>query len=497
MEEQEFTIDLLEVLHIVKRHSLQIIKVTVGCLVLACLYLLLIAKPVYESEALLRIRLPKGISSSPLSGFEGGSVALIQQQMSTLAELLVSQDVVKPVMEEEARENEKIREHAKAKLAYESYAKRIKTTPVKNTEILKISVTGETAEDAQKTSQRLLASFMQKITLVGNTEQTKNRKFLEQRTVAAKENLEKAEAELEKFKTVHKLTSPSDSANTSMDRIKSMENQLVSNQIALETAQAKLAAVDAQLANAGAASADNQTVQQYNEQLAKLEQTRIAYLEKYTEKHPRMIELNDRITNLKQKVAEEKARVANLQAPSDNKVHQELVAKKFASQTEVAVAQQKAESLRKVLAKDNEDFDKYTALQKEYARLAREASVAKDIHAMLAKRVEEAKIAELMQQNNVQVVNEPTLPEKPARPKKSQVLALAALLGLLFSTGFYVLRGLMHPVIRREQDVENHLGLVVLGCIPDVAALVNQTDVQAEEAESGFFGKVKGFLWKK
>ena len=490
MEEQEFTIDLLEVLDIVKRHSRQIAKATLGGLVLACLYLLF-AKPVYESETLLRISLPKGIGSSPLSGIDGGNVQLIQQQMNTLAEVLVSQDVVKPVVAEETRKN------PKAKLAYETFIKRIKTTSVKNTELLKINVSGKTPEDAQKINQRLLASFVQKITVIGNTAQAKNRKFLEQRTVSAKENLEKAETELEKFKTEHKLTSPSDSANTSMGRIKSRENELASNQVSLETARAKLAAVDAQLANAGAASADNQTVKQYNEQLAKLEQTRIAYLEKYTEKHPKMIDLNAQIAGLKQKVAEETARVANLQAPSDNKVHQELVAKKFASEIEVAVAQQKAESLRNALAKDNEDFDKYTALQKEFSRLSQEASVAKDIHGMLAKRLEEAKIAEVMQQNNVQVVNEPTLPEKPAKPKKGVVLALAALLGLFLSSGFYVIQELMHPVIRREQDVENHLGLAVLGCIPDAEASTNRTNFQEEETEAGFVGKVKGFLWKK
>ena len=281
-----------------------------------------------------------------------------------------------------------------------------------------------------------------------------------------------------------------------MSHIKSREEQLVSNQVELETAQAKLAAVDAQLANAGAASADNQTVQQYNDQLAKLEQTRIAYKEKYTEKHPKMIDLNEQIASLKQKVAEEQARVANLQAPSDNKVHQELVAQKFASQTEVAVAQQKAESLRTALAKDNADLDKYTELQKDFARLSQEASVAKDIHSMLVKRIEEAKIAEAMQQNNVQVVNEPTLPERPAKPKKAMVLALAALLGLLFSSGYYVLQGLMHPVIRREQDVVNHLGLAVLGCIPDAAAL-DRAEAQDTEAGSGFIGKMKEFLWKK
>ena len=490
MEQERITIDLLDVAKIVKRNLRQIVKVTAGCIILACLYLL-ITKPVYESEALLRIRLPKGIGSSPLSGLDGGNVALVQQQMSTLAEVLVSQDVVKPVMEEEAKEDKE------AKFEYESYVKRIATKPVKDTEILKITISGKTPEEAQKTNQRLLDSFMQKITVIGNTEQTKNRKFLEQRIVSAKENLEKAEMELEKFQTEHKLTSPSDSANTSMGRIKSRENQIVDNQVALETAQAKLAAVDAQLANAGAASADNQTVKQYNEQLAKLEQTRIEYLEKYTEKHPRMIDLNDQIANLKQKVAEETDRVAKLQAPSDNKVHQELVARKFASQTEMAVAQQKAESLRNALAKDNEDLDKYTALQKEYARLAREVSVAKDIHVMLAKRVEEAKIAELMQQNNVQVINEPTLPEKPVKSKKRIILLFSMLLGLFFSSGYYVLQELMHPVIRREQDVENYLGLAVLGCIPDAAAVANRTDGQTAEIESGFFGKVKGFLWKK
>ena len=490
MKEQEFTIDLLEVANVLKRHSRQIIKVAVSCLVLACLYLLL-AKPVYESEAMLQIKAQHGLASSLLNGPEGISVQMIQQRMSTFAQVLTSRGVVEPVMEQEAKET------GEKKLAYESYVKRITASPVKNTEILQITVSGKTAEEAKKTNQRLLESFLQKITVLGNTEETKTRKFLEQRMILAKENLEKAETELEKFKTEHKLTSPSDSANTSMGRIKSRENELVSNQVALETAQAKLAAVDAQLANDGAASADNQTVKQYNEQLAKLEQTRIAYLEKYTEKHPKMIDLNAQIASLKQKVAEETARVANLQAPSDNKVHQELVARKFASQTEVAVAQQKAESLRNALAKDNEDLDKYTALQKEFARLSREATVAKDIHAMLAKRLEEAKIAEVMQQNNVQVVNEPTMPEKPARPKKLLVLALAALLGLLFSSGYYVVQGMMHPLIRREQDVETHLGLAVLGCIPDAVVLSKRADGQTEEAETGFFEKVKGFLWKK
>ena len=74
---------------------------------------------------------------------------------------------------------------------------------------------------------------------------------------------------------------------------------------------------------------------------------------------------------------------------------------------------------------------------------------------------------------------------------------LFMLLGFLFSSGYYVLQGLMHPVIRREQDVENHIGLAVLGCIPDAVALAKRLEVQAEDAESGLIGKMKGLLWKK
>ena len=73
---------------------------------------------------------------------------------------------------------------------------------------------------------------------------------------------------------------------------------------------------------------------------------------------------------------------------------------------------------------------------------------------------------------------------------------LFMLLGFLFSSGYYVLQGLMHPVIRREQDVENHIGLAVLGCIPDAAAL-DRAEAQDTEAGSGFIGKMKEFLWKK
>lgn len=52
--EDEITIDLRELVHIVQKNARFIAKVTGGCIAVAGLYLL-IASPVYESDSLLRI----------------------------------------------------------------------------------------------------------------------------------------------------------------------------------------------------------------------------------------------------------------------------------------------------------------------------------------------------------------------------------------------------------------------------------------------------------
>ena len=44
-------------------------------------------------------------------------------------------------------------------------------------------------------------------------------------------------------------------------------------------------------------------------QLAELETTRISYREKYTDKHPRMIDLEDRIGQLMEKIREERRNI--------------------------------------------------------------------------------------------------------------------------------------------------------------------------------------------
>ena len=469
MEDQEYTIDLMEIVEILSENRKPIAKITGGFIVLAILYLL-VASPVYESEALLRIKQQQGLGKSLLDAATGGSVAMSQQQMSTYEELLKSRGVVIPVIE--ATEEQKNGKYPD----YEQYVqRRIKTSPFKNTELLQVRMTGRTPEEAQTANQLLVTGFLKRMADLTHTEQTATRGFLEERTKSAKAELDKAETALQIYKSDHKITSPSDNAKIFTDRMADTEKQAAANQIALEAAQAKLAAINRQLSGTAAGSADNR------------------------EKHPKMIEINDRIAKLKEKVRQEISKVAALQAPTENSVHQKLVAEKFQAESEVAIAQQKAAALQQIINNNNEALELLPEIEKDYVKVARDSQVANEIYVMLAKRLEEAKVAEVMQPNDVQVVDTPTLPEKPISPRKGRTLALAALLGLLLSSGYSIAKELMNRTIRTEEDVKNYLGLAVMGSIPDEESLTRAMEVhkQIEEKKPGFISKVRDYIWKK
>lgn len=494
MEDQEYTIDLLELFDIVMANLRVVAKIAAGFIAIAILYLL-IASPVYESESLLRITQPQGLGTSLLESAAGGANL---RQMNTYAEILKSRSVVVPVIE--ATETQKNGKYP----AYEGYVQgRITTSPFKDTDILSVKVKANEPGKAQKANQLLLQTFLLRMTDMSRISQTATKNFLQNRADAAKADLDKAETALQQYKIDNKILTPSDSAKLFLDRITLAEKEAAANRINLGVAQAKLNAANSILGGSASFTAENQMVQAYKAELAKLEAERISYLDKYTEKHPRMIELNDQIAELKAKIREEARKVANLQEPSSNAVHQRLVADKFQSEGELIVAQQKAALLQQVIDENNRDMELLPEVEKGYIKVARDAQVASDLYIMLAKRLEESKVAEVMVPTDVQIVDEPTFPETPVAPQKALTLVVAALLGILAGSGMVIAREMMNRTIRTEEDVKNYLDIPVLGSIPDEESIALAMNRQKEVEErthdfiSKFRRKVEKYLWKK
>lgn len=487
MEEQEITIDLRDLWNVLKKNTATIRKVTIGCVAAAVVYLIVVP-PTYESTALLRVKQPKGLGSSILEALPTGNPMASKQLMSTYAEILKSRSVVVPVIE--ATEEGKDGKYPE----YEAYLKsRIATAPFKDTEIMKVTFKANTAEDAQKGNKLLVEGFLNRLTELERGEQKTTRQFIEERVNTSKEELQAAESVLTEFKKEHKLLAPESQVQLAAEKLTLADKLRAENQVALEAARARNNAVKAQLQNNTASIADNATISGMQAKLAELEAERVSYLDKYTDKHPRVIEVNKEIANMRKTMDAEFKRVAEMMVPSSNPVHQGLLADMFKSEAEISVAQSNLQAVKALENKYNNDVATLSEVEQEYLTLLRDVTVSQEIYVMLAKRLEEAKVAEVAVSTEVQVVDEPTLPEQRVAPKRGITLVLAFLLGILGSCGFVIARELMNRTVKTSEDVENYLGLPVLGQIPSSESLKEAEEV----ANLSIWQKIWRAIWKQ
>ena len=137
-------------------------------------------------------------------------------------------------------------------------------------------------------------------------------------------------------------------------------------------------------------------------------------LQKYTEKHPRVIQLREQIRNMEQQL------------------------KGFSGQ------------------------------ELEYARLNREVEVNRKLYGMLKEKLEEARITEAQRVSDVSIVNPAVLPGSPVSTNKQVGILLGGILGIILGIAFAFIRETLDTSIGTIQDVEALMKLPVLGVVPSV-----------------------------
>ena len=95
--------------------------------------------------------------------------------------------------------------------------------------------------------------------------------------------------------------------------------------------------------------------------------------------------------------------------------------------------------------------------------------------------------------NEAEIVDAPTLPTAPDAKNEKRTLAISALLGILLGSGYAVMKALMDRRLTTERDVEDYLGLPVLGVVPEEASLAAAMEKLGEKS---LLGQIGGFLWK-
>jgi capsular exopolysaccharide synthesis family protein len=121
------------------------------------------------------------------------------------------------------------------------------------------------------------------------------------------------------------------------------------------------------------------------------------------------------------------------------------------------------EELNRELSQQGEDL---ITLQ----QLTREAEATRVLYEYFLTRLNETSAQQGIQQADSRVLSDAVVPSVPSAPRKSLILAMAGVLGLMLGAGLILLREMRNNSFRTAQDLERTTGYTVLGQIPTMPA---------------------------
>ncbi len=143
-----------------------------------------------------------------------------------------------------------------------------------------------------------------------------------------------------------------------------------------------------------------------------------------------------------------------------------------------ARAQSQVESLTQSLASIEAQIERQSRDLVALQQLTREAEAARSIYEYFLGRLKETSVQQGIQQADSRILSMAVLPTDPSAPKKTRILALAGILGLLLGSGLVLLREFLNNTYRTSQQLEQATGITVMGQVPRLPTSKRQDALQ-------------------
>ena len=431
----EETIDLGKLMQILYDRRKTVGTIVGGCTALALIVSFALPKT-YESTTLVQTRSAGETGASSMAaamGIGGGSNATL-----SYIELMKSRTVLDPIIDQLEWEDEKKKPKAK------DFAKKVlKIENTKQTNLITVTATGKTPEEAQMISQGVVDNFLAMQTDKGKQTQSTLIQFLNDRITEAKQDAEDARTKFAEYQQAHKVYSPDEQAKAAVSKMNAFDEAISNMAVQQKASQAKLDAVSAKLGDIRSSSQnfninDNETVMALRKQIVDAQVGLVVLQERYTEENPGVISAKERIAALQNKLAEEVNTIVASKYTTMNPTQAALVGEQANAQVSMAVAKASESAIRARKEEKEKELENFPQEVLEYLNLQREAGIKEGIYTSLVKQCEDSKIKEAMESMDIQIIDPADLPDedKPAGPRKKLITAIGFVIGCLISFGY-------------------------------------------------------------
>ena len=432
--QKEESIDLGKLMQIMYNRRKTVGAIVGGCTALALIVSFALPKT-YESTTLVQTRSVGKGGASAMAAMLGGGAGGAELNF---IELMKSRTVLDPIIDQMEWEDEKKKPTAK------NFAKAfLKIENTKQTNLITVTATGKSPEEAQMISQSVVDNFLAMQTDKAKQTQSTFVRFLNERIEEAKQEAEDARTEFAKYQQTHKIYSPDEQARATVSKMNAFDDALGNMAVQQKANQAKLESVSAKLGDMRSNSQafhinDNANVMALRKQIVDAQVSLVGLRERYTEEHPSVISTQERIAALQQKLSEEVNTIVASQYTSINPAQADLIKDQANAEASIAVAQASETAIKERRAEKEKELENFPKEVLEYLKLQKEASVKEGTYTGLVKQCEDAKIREAMESMDIQVIDPADLPDedKPAGPRKKLITAIGFVIGCLISFGY-------------------------------------------------------------
>jgi len=340
-----------------------------------------------------------------------------------------------------------------------------------------VSVTLDDPVVAQKICAEITTRFMEQNLQAGTNFTENTREFLAQNLNDAKAKLDQQDAKLAEFKKRYLGALPDDTQNN-LGQLTALNTQLQAATQALGQAESNKTYTESLLSSQETAWKSAQTgsnPQTLDQQLGQMQDQLAALQARYTDEHPDVIKMKKSIEQLKAKIAAAakegtdtpKTTVTSTFEPPQL---QQLRAQLKQNESTVAELAKRQQQIQDQIRLVQSRLQMSPAVEQEFKDLTRNYQVAFDFYQDLLKKSNTAdlgvKLHQSQQDEQFQVVDPASLPEKPTFPDWRLFSAGGLGFGFVLGIALSALLEFQDKTLRTEREVELYLKVPALAMLP-------------------------------
>ncbi|MEJ2637618.1 MAG: polysaccharide biosynthesis tyrosine autokinase [Calditrichia bacterium] len=358
----------------------------------------------------------------------------------------------------------------------------LEVTPRKDTDVIEIKFSAGSPFEAARMTNVIIETYRNLSREFNQSEFKELRQFLEKQLEKKGDELRNSENALKEYREKEKLVALDDATKELISRLAESQANLEQSLVELDAYLEQKKSLESQLEerrkslSADVSISATPLLKELQTEYAKIVTEKVTYETLLAQDRidpaefkVQLQSIENRMNAIKKKMQEEAQKISATGMVQDPlMIAQDLTVKILDAETQIKGLRARVGALQGVVTGYENQLTRLPSQALELARLTRQMEVDQNTYILMTQKLEETRISEAGQRENVRILDYAILPEFPVKPKKKLNLMLGALIGLGFGIGLTFLLEYFDDSIKDPEELER-MGFPILATIPEIS----------------------------